>query len=129
MYEKEQYIQQNRELQNQVRLLREEQEALAVQLDQTGHVLDQANAEIRQREEELVGLQAILTGKEHEIEDLKAQRELTRLALGEEYNVCVFYLHSCGSGCGQGSTAHVGTGAGFGTVSPPPLPPCRVPLN
>jgi Ca2+-binding EF-hand superfamily protein len=72
-FENEQYKQENRDLQNQLRLVREEQETLAAQLDQTGHVLDEANAEIRRKEEDISGLQAVVAGKEHEIEDLKTQ--------------------------------------------------------
>ena len=72
----EQYKQENRELQNQLRLAREDQEALATQLEETGHVLDEANSEIRRKEEEIGGLQAVVAGKELEIEDLKAQREM-----------------------------------------------------
>lgn len=74
-FETEQYKEENRELQNQLRLMGEEQETLTVQLEQTGHVLDEANAEIREKEEELGKLQAALAGKEHEIEDLKTQRK------------------------------------------------------
>ena len=74
-FENEQYKQENRDLQNQLRLVREEQETLAAQLDQTGHVLDEANAEIRRKEEDISGLQAVVAGKEHEIEDLKTQRK------------------------------------------------------
>ena len=73
-FEKEQYRQENRELQNQLRLAKEDQETLAMQLDQTGHVLDEANAEIRQKEEELGEVHAVLTGKDREIEELRAQR-------------------------------------------------------
>lgn len=74
-FEKEQYKEHNRDLQNQLRLAREDQEQVAIQLDQTGHILDEANAEIRQKEGELGGLKLLLAGKEHEIEDLKTQRE------------------------------------------------------
>ena len=74
-FETEQYKEENRELQNQLRLMSEEQETLTLQLEQTGHVLDEANAEICEKEEELGRLQALLTGREHEIEDLKTQRE------------------------------------------------------
>ena len=80
-FETEQYKEENRELQNQLRLMGEEQETLTVQLEQTGHVLDEANAEIREKEEELGKLQAALVGKEHEIEDLKTQRKLLFISL------------------------------------------------
>ena len=76
-FEKEQYKQENKDLQNQLLQTREDQETLAAQLDQTGHVLDEANLEIRHKEEEAAELQAVLAGKEHEIEDLKAQSELS----------------------------------------------------
>ena len=74
-FETEQYKEENRELQNQLRLMSEEQETLTLQLEQTGHVLDEANAEIHEKESESGRLQALLTGREHEIEDLKTQRE------------------------------------------------------
>ena len=48
-FETEQYKEENRELQNQLRLMSEEQETLTLQLEQTGHVLDEANAEIHER--------------------------------------------------------------------------------
>jgi len=45
-FELEQYKQETRELQNQVALANEEQEALATQLYETGHALDEATAEV-----------------------------------------------------------------------------------
>ena len=75
-FETEQYKEENRELQNQLRLMSEEQETLTVQLEQTGHVLDEANTEIREKEEEIGRLQALLEGKDHEIGDLKAKCRL-----------------------------------------------------
>ena len=81
MYEVEQYKAENRDLQNQLKLMTEEQETLAMQLEQTGHVLDEANAEIREKEEEIKRMQALLVGREHEVEDLMAQRELLPCSL------------------------------------------------
>ena len=45
-FELEQYKQENRELHNLVAQASEEQEALATQLYETGHALDEATAEV-----------------------------------------------------------------------------------
>lgn len=46
-FELEQYKQLNRQLENQLAVASEEQETLETQLYETGHALDQANAEVR----------------------------------------------------------------------------------
>ena len=45
-FELQQYKQQNKDLQNELALAAEEQETLATQLYETGHHLDEANAEV-----------------------------------------------------------------------------------
>ena len=74
-FEQEQYKQEIRELQNDLALSREEQEALASQLEETGHILDEANLEVQRKDSALSQLQAVIEGKEQEIEGLRTQRE------------------------------------------------------
>ena len=95
-FELEQYKQENRELQNQLALGQEAQETLATQLDETGHILDEANAEIRQKEEEVGGLQAVLAGKEQEMEELRTQRERNTPSVSLPLStMCVYTFYSC----------------------------------
>lgn len=68
-FELEQYKQECRDLQNQLAQANEEQEALATQLYETGHALDEATAEIQAREEEVVVLKDVIESKDQEIEE------------------------------------------------------------
>lgn len=77
-FELEQYKAENRELQNEVAQASEEQEALATQLYETGHALDQANTEIQRQEEETAEMRAIMAAKDQETEQLR--REFSEIA-------------------------------------------------
>ena len=93
-FELQQYKQQNKDLQNELALAAEEQETLATQLYETGHHLDEANAEvcillfvqqyslfisnrfclkIEARSRELDEAREIINSKEREIDQFLAQ--------------------------------------------------------
>ena len=94
-FELQQYKQQNKDLHNELALAAEEQETLATQLYETGHHLDEANAEvsiwplnyvtvythnpfclkIEARSRELDEAREIIHSKEREIEQFLAQSE------------------------------------------------------
>lgn len=69
----------------------EEQETLTMQLEQTGHVLDEANAEIREKEEEIERLRIAVGGKDDEIELLKQECECETSLLSTY--LLLFFMH------------------------------------
>ena len=96
--ELEQYKQQNRDLENTLAQANEEQEALAAQLYETGHALDEANNEVttplttaeqstcnisliyiqvQHKEHELDQMKSVISSKEQEVARLKQQGIVT----------------------------------------------------